>query len=269
MVEKRRVVIICSNEVAELVATGDGPRDVEAEGYAGEVAGSLAALGHRVEVWTARCPDESEAERLGSGVLIRRFRGRCDYVAPRVRPCGWVSEFVAHAADRLADEPTVASTLVTHNWEAGVAGRALARRFRLAQVHVPHALTGGGAEHEGRDGTGTDPGCAEIRRMEEERETCREAWRVVATSARHRESLIAEPLHVPMDRVVVVPPGHGIGQRFAAALGLPPAGAARPRLAAAGDAGRPSTHTPFQRRGPWEVADVDQPARRGLSHSFE
>ena len=73
------------------------------------------------------------------------FAGFADgraFQAPRVRACGWVAEWVACATSHIMTAPGIIATLITFDWEAGVAGRLLAQRFRFDLVHVPFEVVG-------------------------------------------------------------------------------------------------------------------------------
>jgi hypothetical protein len=177
--------------------------------YVHDLSTSLVALGHEVEIWTVQCDDQPQTVKTQDGVLIRRFPGQRDYLVPRVRPCGWVAEWVACASAHLVKAPGVVATLVTHGWEAGVAGRSLADRFGFAQIHVPHAL-----EDQGNDQSPSSL----TWQVDEDRQSCRAASAVVATTAIQRDVLVDEQYAAPADRVVIVLPGPDIGRRFIAAL---------------------------------------------------
>jgi hypothetical protein len=180
--------------------------------YVQDLSASLVALGHEVEIWTVQCDDQPPTEKAQTGVLIRRFPGQRDYLVPRVRPCGWVAEWVACASAHLVKAPGVVATLVTHGWEAGIAGRSLADRFGFAQIHVPHAL-----QDLSEDVNEQSPSSFTWQ-VDEDRQTCRAASAVVATTAAQRDVLVDEHYAAPADRVVIVPPGPDVGRRFIAAL---------------------------------------------------
>ncbi len=226
--------------------------------YVDALSQALVGLGHEVEIWTVRGggDDQPAAEQREAAPIIRRFPGQRENLVPRVRPCGWVSEWVACATAHLERAPGVVATLVTHHWEAGVAGRSLAERFGLAQVHVPHVPQ----VEELDDGPCARPEAqnpATIAwQVDEDRETCQVASAVIATSASQRDVLLAEPYCAPAARVAVVDPGPGMGRRFLAALPPAPECADPIPLASIGVLNAAAMHTLSGRRPPWCV-DVD------------
>ena len=161
----------------------------------------LARIGRPVEIWTRQCGDRGETELHAQCVTVHRVPcADCGSVR-RQLPGEYVAEFVARAAERLARRPIDHTTLVSHYWDAGIAGKLLAVRFGLAHVHVPHALVVEDPETMGADG----PGVRELaRRMREERETCRAASRVIATSPAQRDLLLVDPYALAPAKVVLV-----------------------------------------------------------------
>ena len=130
---------------------------------------------------------------------LRRLRLR-----PRSSPAEYVAEFLARAIDRLALTPTHAPLLVSHYWDAGLAGRMLAARFALNHIHVPHTL----ATEEPPRATANDALAARelTRRTHEEREACRTATTVIATTRAQRKTLLAPPYAVPANKIFLAPP---------------------------------------------------------------
>ena len=121
---QRRFVMIRPGLDASRGAGGGAGGEALAS-YLVALSKSLVGLGHEVEIWTVQCDDEPPTGKIGDGETIRRFPGRRDYLVPRLRPCAWVSEWVACATAHLTSAPggdgsvAVSATLVTFGWEAG------------------------------------------------------------------------------------------------------------------------------------------------------
>jgi hypothetical protein len=169
------------------------------------LAASLAGLGNVVEVWDVRAHGQPETEVVHGGVLVRRFAGDPGLI-PKVRPCAWIPGWVADAAAQLSRMPYARVTLVTHGWEAGVAGRRLAEHFALRLVHVPHSLALCEGGHAAMDHPSDLTGVVCSRQLEEEREVCRAASRVLALTSVQRDFLVgAEGYRVPAEKVTFIP----------------------------------------------------------------
>lgn len=181
----------------------DTPRSLQAARVLDKTE-SLVRAGHRVELWTRQCDvDAAETELLPTGVRVRRFpSGDCGSVRAQT-PAEYVAEFLARAADRLARTPAHAPLLVSHYWDAGLAGRMLAARFALNHIHVPHTL----ATEEPPRVTDDALAARELtRRTHEEREACRTATSVIATTRAQRKTLLAPPYAVPANKIFLAPP---------------------------------------------------------------
>jgi mannosylfructose-phosphate synthase len=187
----------------DVTAAGAAPADAaqQAERVL-EQSRALVRLGYEVELWTRRCADRPETEVLARGVPVRRFAcGDCGCVREPT-PCEYVAEFVTAAAEVLAPLPPAGVMLVSHSWDAGIAAKLLAARFGVAHVHVPHAL--GVEEHPAI--ADDAPAARDLtRRVREERETCRAASRVIASTPAQRDLLVGPTYGVPPTRVVVAP----------------------------------------------------------------
>jgi mannosylfructose-phosphate synthase len=191
--------------------TAPAPADAADAARVLEQAESLARAGHRIEVWTRRCDDHPETDVLPSGVQLRRFPvGDCGCVRTQT-PGEYTAEFLARATDHLAHMNGHTPMLVTHHWDAGLAGRMLAARFGLNHVHVPHALA---TEESPRPAAArlSSPksdaqACRDLaRRTREEREACRAATSVIAANPAQREALLAPPYNVPAKKSFIAPP---------------------------------------------------------------
>jgi D-inositol-3-phosphate glycosyltransferase len=168
------------------------------------LSNSIRTLGHTVEVWGLRTGGQLEAEIAEGGVLIRRFAGGQGLI-PKVRPCSWVPGWVANAAAHLARAPKSGSVLVSHGWESGVAGKLLADRFGLPLVHVPHELSLGDADQVADEASVDCHAAASYRQLEDEREICRAACKVLARDAAQRDLLVRKDGYaVPAPRVAIV-----------------------------------------------------------------
>lgn len=183
--------------------TAPAPADAPDAARVLDQAESLARAGHRIEVWTRRCDDQPESDILPTGLRLRRFpAGDCGCVRPQT-PAEYTAEFLARATDHLAGMNGHTPMLVTHHWDAGLAGRVLAARFGLTHVHVPHTLA---TEEFPRPLTDAQSSRDLARRTREEREACRSATSVIAATPRQRDALLAAPYNVPARKIFIAPP---------------------------------------------------------------
>jgi hypothetical protein len=224
---------------------------------------SLRRQGHDVEIWTVhRGVAEPPAEVSAAGDVIRRFRGYHENAVPRVRPCAWVAEWVTCATAHLQAVSGVAaaSTVVSFDWEPGVAGRLLAQSFGIDMVHVPFTPESDVQRVTAAEQIGAQHRWRSYRREEEDRETCHFAATVIATTP-HQEQLLRGCAR----RLACVPVGADLGARFVAVL--PPTAVnadMRLRLAAlaAEDPVDPVAATSSTTRGPWRCAS------EGVNYAF-
>jgi hypothetical protein len=193
------------------------PEGLTAHDYVHDLSSSLRQFGHDVEIWTVRRGiAEPSAEVSDAGNVIRRFRGYREHSVPRVRPCAWVAEWVTCATAHLQAVPGVAAacTLVSFDWEPGVAGRLLAQRFGIDLVHVPCIPELPAAQHtSGYEAISPESWRRSCRGGDEDRETCRFASTVIATTPDQEQLLNGCARHV-----AYVPAGADVGARFVAAL---------------------------------------------------
>jgi mannosylfructose-phosphate synthase len=117
-------------------------------------------------------------------------------------PCEYIAEWVARATEHLAPLPADDTVLVTHFWDAGIAGRRLATRFGATHVHVPHELAFEEYPTQPADG----PAARNlVRRAHEERDVCRTAARVIATTPNQPELLTGPVYRLPAGKVDLLP----------------------------------------------------------------
>jgi hypothetical protein len=228
MPQQRRFVLIYSGELEGDVRQPAGAAIAgdNCGHYASDLAASLTRLGHEAEIWTVRRSGQSPLERGLGGAMIRRFPGQRDYLVPRMRPCWWVSDWVATATEQLAASAGADVTFVTFHWEAGLAGRLLAQRFGCELVHVPCVRsTAMQASFFSVAEMPTSDRCCPgepARRKHEEADTLRRATALIARTTDEFDLLRAEAgLQYPPDAaplVAHVPDGPDLGARFLAAV---------------------------------------------------
>lgn len=175
--------------------------------YVLEVARALARRGVVVDVFTRGFEDQPSEERAAENVVVRRFPCGGDGFIPKERLHRHIPEWCERALERVQREGWRYDWINSHYWDAGLAGRILASRLKAPHVFTPHSL--------GEWKRVNTPGAAvELEavhnfraRIAAEREICRRADGVVATTSDQSDVLQSEPYELSSRRIRIVPPG--------------------------------------------------------------
>jgi mannosylfructose-phosphate synthase len=168
-----------------------------------ELAKQFAELGYRVDVVTRRFEGQHEIDRISDRLRIRRvpFGGR-DFVRKEDMH-DHLDEFVKRF---LADVRRPYQVVLSHYWDAGWAGQAIADELGIPHIHTPHSL----GAWKRRD-MGGDPDEAERtyrfeERIKKEFLVYRRSDKVIATT-QQQVDLLTTDYDVPGWQLVMIPPG--------------------------------------------------------------
>lgn len=176
--------------------------------YVLELSKCLALMGYQVDIYTRRFEDQPAEEAVAERVRIIRVPcGGPDFI-PKETLCEHIPEWV-NTACRLIERRRLRYAFInSHYWDAGLAGRLLARRLRIPHLHTPHSI--GAWKRDNMDG---DPEDLERkynfrRRIREEKIIYDECDALIATTPQQRDILMRSEYDVPADKIFVVPPGY-------------------------------------------------------------
>lgn len=178
--------------------------------YVLELSKCLATLGYAIDILTRRFEDQPPVEQVQEGVRVVRIPCGGDRFIPKETLCEYIPEWAKGAADFIAGQRLRYDFINSHYWDAGLAGSALAREFRLPHVHTPHSL---GVWK--RDGMAGQAAAAElerrynfVRRIHDEKAIYAACDLLIATTPQQHEILTADDYEVSPERIEVLPPGY-------------------------------------------------------------
>jgi mannosylfructose-phosphate synthase len=176
--------------------------------YVLELSKCLARMGYQVDILTRRLEDLPEEEPVAENVRILRFACGGDGFIPKETLCDHIPEWIENASRWLEGVRDEVVFINSHYWDAGLAGRGLAKGFQLPHVHTPHSL--GAWKRDSMPGTEQEKEARYnfARRVRDEKEIYHDCALNVATTSQQHELLIAEEYAVPAERIVEIPPGY-------------------------------------------------------------
>jgi mannosylfructose-phosphate synthase len=108
--------------------------------YVLELSRKLAALGCTVDIWTRQFEDQPDQEDIAPGLrLLRAPCGGRDFI-PKERLAPFIPEWCMRALARMESLGAGYDLLISHYWDAGLAGQRLAAELRVPHYFVPHSL---------------------------------------------------------------------------------------------------------------------------------
>lgn len=178
--------------------------------YVLELSRCLAHLGYEVDILTRQFEDQPSEEEVDERVRVLRFPCGGKEFIPKEMLCNSIPEWVQRVGKFIAASPDEYAFINSHYWDAGLAGQALANRFRIPHFHTPHSI--GSWKRDNMDG---DPQDLEIkynfrRRIREEKVVYDECDLLIATTPAQRDLLLSTDgeYNVPARKVKVLPPGY-------------------------------------------------------------
>lgn len=178
--------------------------------YVLELSRCLAHLGYEVDILTRQFEDQPLEEEVDERVRVLRFPCGGNEFIPKETLCNSIPEWVQRVGKFIAASPDEYAFINSHYWDAGLAGQALANRFRIPHFHTPHSI--GSWKRDNMDG---DPAELEMkynfrRRIREEKVVYDECDLLIATTPAQRDILLSAEgeYNVPANKVKVIPPGY-------------------------------------------------------------
>lgn len=108
--------------------------------YVIELSKQLARLGYLVDIWTRNFEDQMEIEPVCSGVRIIRIPCGGRKFIPKEYLHESLGEWVSGAMQFIRRNGLNYEFLNSHYWDAGLAGRSLAKKLNIPHYHTPHSL---------------------------------------------------------------------------------------------------------------------------------
>jgi mannosylfructose-phosphate synthase len=176
--------------------------------YVLELSKCMARMGYQVDILTRQFEGQPSEEPTNDGVRIVRFPCGGDEFIPKEILHEYIPEWIERASGWVASRQSEIAFVNSHYWDAGLAGRGLARRFKLPHVHTPHSL--GVWKRDSMPGTTEEKESRYnfARRIRDEAAIYRSADVVVATTVQQRELLQADEYALDPNRILEVPPGY-------------------------------------------------------------
>lgn len=182
--------------------------------YVLELSKCLARLGCQVDILTRRFGGQARVEHVADRCRLLRFPCGPDAFIPKEALWEHIPEWVQNVGRFVRTKGLRYAFILSHYWDAGLAGQALAGRLGVPHVHVPHSI--GAWKRDNMDG---DPAENERkynfrRRIREERAVYQACDGLIATTPQQRDLLMRGEYDVPAEKLHVVPPGYDEARFF-------------------------------------------------------
>jgi mannosylfructose-phosphate synthase len=181
--------------------------------YILELSKCLARMGYAVDILTRRFDGQPFMERVAERIRLLRFSCGGDEFIPKEILCESIPEWTEGVSRWIKSENIKYKLINSHYWDAGLAGQALANRFRVAHVHTPHSIGAWKRENMGGDPEEMEKKYNFATRIREEKVIYDECDLLIATTPAQREILKDGVYDVPVEKIRVIPPGYD-DQRF-------------------------------------------------------
>ncbi len=182
--------------------------------YVLELSKCLARMGYSVDILTRRFEGQPAVEEVDERTRVLRFPcGGADFI-PKETLCDHIPEWVENVRHYVHSKRLRYSFIVSHYWDAGLAGQALSNRLTIPHVHTPHSI--GSWKRDNMDG---DPAENERKynfrqRIREEKIIYDECEAIIATTPAQRDILMGNDYGIPQDKIYVIPPGYDDSKFF-------------------------------------------------------
>ncbi len=182
--------------------------------YVLELSKCLARLGYQVDILTRRFEKQPRQESVSPRCNLLRFPCGGSAFIPKETLHEQIPEWVENVRRWVESRRLQYTAIVSHYWDAGLAGQALSRILKVPHVHVPHSI--GAWKRDNMDG---DPAENERkynfrRRIREEKVVYDECAGLIATTPQQREILTGSSYDTPTGKIYVVPPGYDDARFF-------------------------------------------------------
>ncbi|MFH1748956.1 MAG: glycosyltransferase [Planctomycetota bacterium] len=182
--------------------------------YVLELSKCLGRMGYQVDVLTRRFEDQPAVEEIDENTRVLRFPCGGSEFIPKETLHEQLPEWVDNVRNYVRAEDLSYEFIISHYWDAGLAGQALAERMGVTHVHTPHSI--GSWKRDNMDG---DPAELERKynfreRIRHERIVYQKCDALIATTPAQRDILMAGEYAVPRDKIHVIPPGYDDARFF-------------------------------------------------------
>lgn len=176
--------------------------------YVMELAKCLARLGYNVDVLTRGFDGQPAEEPVSKRCRILRFPCGGDAFIPKETLADSIPEWVQNVRAFVAAHDLRYDWIVSHYWDAGLAGRLLADRWATPHVFVPHSLGSWKRDNMHEDAEALERKYNLRARIAEEQRILRTCAGVIATTPAQRDVLTGDEYRTPEQRIRVIPPGY-------------------------------------------------------------
>lgn len=208
MSAKPRIMMISTHGYVSAVPELGKPDTGGQVVYVLELSKCLARLGYSVDILTRRFEQQPKSEALDDRCRVLRFPCGGNAFIGKETLCDHIPEWVEHVRSFVHAKKLKYTSIVTHYWDAGLAGQALSEQLGVPHIHVPHSI--GAWKRDNMDG---DPAENERkynfkRRIRDEKAIYDACDGLIATTPQQRDILVRGAYDVPRDKIYVVPPGY-------------------------------------------------------------
>ena len=182
--------------------------------YVLELGKCLARMGYQVDVLTRQFEGQPASEMVDERIRVLRFPCGGPGFIPKETLCSHIPEWVENARHYIESKRLRYSFIVSHYWDAGLAGQTLANRLSIPHVHTPHSI--GAWKRDNMDG---EPEDLERKynfrqRIRNEKIIYDECDAIIATTPVQRDILINGHYGIPKEKIYVIPPGYDDSRFF-------------------------------------------------------
>lgn len=182
--------------------------------YVLELSKCLTRLGYSVDIFTRRFEKQPRSDTVNDRCRVLRFPCGGDEFIGKETLCDHIPEWVENVRSFVQSKKLKYTSILSHYWDAGLAGQALSKHLDIPHIHVPHSI--GAWKRDNMDG---DPAENERkynfkRRIRDEKAIYDACAGLIATTPQQRDILARSEYDVPTDKIYVVPPGYDDSRFF-------------------------------------------------------
>ena len=176
--------------------------------YVLELSKCLARMGYQVDILTRRFENQPFIEQIDDRTRLIRFPCGGNTFIPKEFICRAIPEWIENVARWVQLERLNYKFVSSHYWDAGLAGQALANRFKTPHVHTPHSIGAWKRDNMQMDSREMEAKYNFAERIREEKIIYDECDLLVATTPLQRDILSGGEYDAPADKICVIPPGY-------------------------------------------------------------
>ena len=182
--------------------------------YVLELSKCLARMGYQVDVLTRRFEDQPAVEEVDQRVRVLRFPCGGREFIPKETLYEHIPEWVENVRQYIQAKRLRYSFIVSHYWDAGLAGQALSARLGILHVHTPHSIGSWKRDNMNEDPEELERKYNFRQRIRHEKIVYDECDALIATTPAQRDILTDSAYDVPREKIYVIPPGYDDSRFF-------------------------------------------------------